>query len=67
MKTLHWTSNDICYDPKTKSILGQVTCNGANDFKAVSMGRDLGRFVDRQVAIDRVAHIVRVRLADNHD
>ncbi len=67
-KVLEWTSNDICYDPATKTIFGQVTCNGTNDFKAVAFGRDLGRFIDRQVAMDRVSHVVKVgRFIDPRD
>jgi hypothetical protein len=67
-KVLDWTSNDICFDPATKTIFGQVTCNGANNFKAVAFGRDLGSFIDRQVAIDRVSHVVKVgRFIDPRD
>ena len=67
-KVLDWTINDICFDPATKTIFGQVTCNGSNDFKAMAFGRDLGRFVDRQVAIDQVSHVVRVgRFIDPSD
>ena len=67
-KVLEWTSNDICFDPATKTIFGQVTCNGSNAFKARAFGRDLGRFVDRQVAIDQVSHVVRVsRFIDPRD
>lgn len=59
-KILDWTNNDICFDPVTKTIMGQVICNGANDFKAIAFNVDRGRFIDRQVAIDHVSHIVRV-------
>lgn len=67
MKSHTWTSNDICFDTESKVIIGQVTCNGTNDFKAVACGRDLGRFVDRQTAIDRVNHIVTVVRHEDHD
>lgn len=54
MKTLKWTSNDICFNPETKIILGQVTCDGTNQFKAVVKDREIGKFIDRQSAIDAV-------------
>ena len=54
MNNLQWTSNDICFDPETKVILGQVTCNGTNQFKATAKDRVIGSFVDRQAAIDAV-------------
>lgn len=54
MNNLQWTSNDICFDPETKIILGQVTCNGTNQFKAMVKDREIGKFIDRQSAIDAV-------------
>lgn len=54
MKTLKWTSNDICFNPETKVILGQVTCDGTNQFKATANDREIGKFIDRQAAIDAV-------------
>jgi hypothetical protein len=65
MKKLQWTTNDICYDPESKVILGQVTCNGTNYFKAIANGHDLGSFVDRQTAIDRVTHVATIRRNNN--
>jgi len=53
-KVLEWTSNDILYDADSKVILGQVQCAGANDFRASLLNMDLGRFVDREVAKNRV-------------
>lgn len=65
MIELKWTSNDICFDPETKVILGQVTCNGTNDFLAVANGREIGRFVDRETALKHVTHIATTR-RNNH-
>ena len=61
-KSLEWTSNDILYLADSKMIVGQVQCAGANDFKASAHGMDLGRFVDREVAKNRVLDICAAKL-----
>lgn len=61
-RSLEWTSNDILYFTDSKMIVGQVQCAGANDFKAYAHGMDLGRFVDREVAKNRVLNICATKL-----
>ena len=61
-KSLEWTSNDILYLTDSKMIVGQVQCAGANDFRASACGMDLGRFVDREVAKNRVIDTCSTRM-----
>lgn len=53
-----WTSNDICYDPNSKVILGQVICKGTNDFEVSICTGYKNRFIDKDTAIKQVNSIL---------